>query len=129
MPRFAVLRHDAPDGQHFDLLFEFGPVLRTWALPQPPNAITPMTCDSLPDHRPAYLDYEGPVSNNRGHVTRWDAGTYELISSSEDEWLLELNGDKIHGAVRIHRTSSGSNEWLFTPYVTPLSAPWCPLPE
>lgn len=29
----------------------------------------------LPDHRRLYLDYEGPISDNRGHVRRVRAGT------------------------------------------------------
>ena len=78
MPRFVILRHDAPQGLHFDLLLEASGVLRTWALPQPPDSGVEMECEALPDHRMAYLDYEGPVSGGRGTVDRWDWGTYGL---------------------------------------------------
>lgn len=30
--------------------------------------------ERLPDHRPKYLAYEGPISNDRGHVVRIAAG-------------------------------------------------------
>ncbi len=33
----------------------------------------------LADHRPAYLDYEGPVSRGRGDVTRVLSGTYATL--------------------------------------------------
>ena len=78
MPRFVILRHDAPQGLHFDFLLEVSGVLRTWALPQPPDSGVEMACKALPDHRVEYLDYEGPVSGGRGTVDRWDWGTYGL---------------------------------------------------
>jgi hypothetical protein len=51
MPRFVILRHDSPRGVHYDLMLEDGDVLKTWALPQPPEAGVEMVCDALPDHR------------------------------------------------------------------------------
>ena len=43
----------------------------------------------LPDHRAIYLDYEGPISNDRGSVERVDKGSLEwiLISDSKLEWI------------------------------------------
>ena len=52
-------------------MLEAGDVLKTWALPQPPQPGVEMECTALADHRLAYLDYEGPLSGNRGAVTRW----------------------------------------------------------
>jgi len=76
MPRFVILRHDAPRRLHFDFLLEVSGGLKTWALPQSPQDGVEMVCEALPDHRQGYLDYEGPVSGGRGTVTRWDWGTY-----------------------------------------------------
>src|SRR5262245_23636940 len=93
MPRFVLLLHDCPDGRpratHLDLMVEVGSVLQTWALPQVPqawrgldlndvqfSASNTVNAERLADHRLAYLEYEGPVSRERGHVRRLDEGSY-----------------------------------------------------
>ncbi|MFG0266136.1 MAG: hypothetical protein ACF8AM_13475 [Rhodopirellula sp. JB055] len=100
--RFTVLHHRVPTatapqvtaapalsaqatvarGDHFDWLFERssgGEKLWTFATPVielvSADAI-PMT--RLPDHRRLYLDYEGPVSNDRGVVTQVASGTHRV---------------------------------------------------
>ena len=95
MPRFVILRHDSPQGVHFDLMLEAGEVLKTWSLPQPPEPGVEMACNSLPDHRLLYLDYEGPISGDRGSVSRWDRGTYCIERQDEREWIVELAGNRI----------------------------------
>ena len=55
------------------------------------------------DHRIVYLDYEGPISGNRGFVTRIDQGTYESLNISEDKWRVKLNGDMVVGQVELAR--------------------------
>jgi len=97
MPRFVILRHDSPRGAHYDLMLEVGDALKTWALPQPPEAGAEMACDALPDHRLAYLDYEGPISGERGSVTRWDRGTCRIIEQSDTQWIVEFRGEKLVG--------------------------------
>ena len=73
--RYVVLRHDHPE-LHWDFMLEVSGVLKTWRLPTPPAAGM-VEATALPDHRLAYLDYEGPVSGERGSVTCWDRGVYE----------------------------------------------------
>ncbi|NLE37995.1 MAG: hypothetical protein GX621_08225 [Pirellulaceae bacterium] len=103
MPRFAVLQHDCPRGLHWDLLLEAGTVLTTWELAQPPDAPGPIDAKRLADHRLAYLDYEGPVSADRGVVERWDAGTYSIIRQSDREVRLVFEGKRLRGeATLIH---------------------------
>lgn len=55
----------------------------------------------LADHRPAYLDLEGPVSGGRGHVTRLLRGRYE---TEEPNPRGERGGDGGHDASPGHRT-------------------------
>ena len=102
MPRFVVLEHDHPV-LHWDLLLEAGGVLQTWRLAQPPLASSSsIEALQLPDHRLMYLDYEGPISGNRGNVKRWDAGTFdEAADSAPTRRLLELHGSRIHGHIRL----------------------------
>ena len=73
--RFVILRHDmpasAPRATHWDFMVESGEgVLRTWALEREPAAKVDIPALALADHRLAYLEYEGPVSGDQGHVTR-----------------------------------------------------------
>ena len=70
MPRFVVLEHVRPEDRHWDLMLESGDALATWALKHSPDSAQPIAAEQLPDHRLAYLDYEGPISGGRGAVTR-----------------------------------------------------------
>ncbi len=75
MPRFALLTHDNPRGLHYDFFLEDGEVLKTWALPRLPEPGIELPCDALADHRPIYLDYEGPISGWPRHgrtLGPWD---------------------------------------------------------
>ncbi len=106
MPRFALVRHDSPHGMHFDFFLEAGNVLRTWALPQLPERGLDMACEALPDHRLAYLDYEGPVSGDRGTVSCWDRGTYRIHRQDETQLVVELAGEKIVGRVALRNVAT-----------------------
>lgn len=113
MPRFAVLRHESPRGLHFDLLLETGDALQTWALRRPPDSGGEIPCDALPDHRVAYLDYEGPVSGDRGTVTRWDRGTYQTLRQDDSQWVVELDGSKLSGRAVLRRLPGDHPCWSF----------------
>ncbi len=90
MPRFVILEHDFPE-RHFDFMLEDGGVLLTWRLaqwPLPHSSREPAT--QLADHRLHYLDYEGPVSGNRGTVLQQDSGTYHWLQRSPTGWKIHL---------------------------------------
>ena len=111
MPRFVILRHDSPRGEHFDFMLEAGDSLKTWALPRLPENGEEMDCEALADHRLAYLDYEGAISGGRGSVTRWDHGEYTLERESDAEWAVHLMGEKLAGHARLLRTTSEPGQW------------------
>lgn len=90
--RFVILTHDWPF-PHWDFLAERDGVLRAWRLLSEPAAGQDVAAEPNFDHRLHYLDYEGPVSGNRGHVARWDAGTCEW----RDEDTIELRGARLVG--------------------------------
>lgn len=86
----AVIEHDAPGGRHFDLLLAVrepaGPDDRacaTWRCGTDPSALMAggsCACESIDDHRAAYLTLEGPreLPGGRGSVRpaargRWRA--------------------------------------------------------
>ncbi|VTT96461.1 Uncharacterized protein OS=Singulisphaera acidiphila (strain ATCC BAA-1392 / DSM 18658 / VKM B-2454 / MOB10) GN=Sinac_6085 PE=4 SV=1: LigD_N [Gemmataceae bacterium] len=96
MPRFVILAHDWP-APHWDLLLEAGPVLRAWRLLAEPAAGRSVPAEPNADHRPLYLDYEGPVSGGRGTVSRWDAGTFDWLADGSDRVEVELRGTRLVG--------------------------------
>ena len=130
MPRFVLLLHDCPDDlprpTHCDLMLEAGAVLQTWALPELPNgwqaladdagrltfsASNSVAVERLGDHRLVYLDYEGPVSGDRGRVRRLDAGKY---SEQEESHTYMLNGQFVRGEITLRRISSDEARWQLT---------------
>ena len=93
--RYVILHHMMPPkegrGDHFDLMFETDRGLQTWAvetLPLPQGPAVP--AESLPLHRLAYLEYEGPVSNNRGTVQRVHCGTYVRLLDEPNSIEFQL---------------------------------------
>jgi proteasome lid subunit RPN8/RPN11 len=130
MPRFVLLFHDCPTSHprpsHFDLMLEANGALRTWAIADLPrcwrataglpksvgaSSSDNVAAEQLPDHRLAYLDYEGPVSGERGKVTRVDHGTFTNIEESPDSWVAELSGHTIHGQLTLQRELPDSLNW------------------
>ncbi len=71
--------------------------LRSFRLEQPPAEGILIRAEALSDHRVAYLDYEGPVSRNRGEVKRWDWGDVESLADTSEEISLRLLGRRIAG--------------------------------
>jgi hypothetical protein len=110
MPRYVILEHDHPC-LHWDLMLEEGEVLRTWRLAQPPRAGVAIAAVDIFRHRKFYLDYEGPVSGNRGHVRRWDSGTYLAILGTPIRMVLELSGKRLQG--HAHLTHVLADQWEF----------------
>jgi hypothetical protein len=115
MPRFVLLRHECPPGSekpsHWDLMLERGEVLRTlnlFDLPpgwkDPSLAHSTLGCETAAlddvDHRLEYLDYEGPISGNRGAVTRLDRGEYLEPVADPDIYQVELKGSRIRGLIK-----------------------------
>jgi hypothetical protein len=91
--RYVVLRHEGIENPHYDLMIETTPgsPLATWRLPHWP----PLPGDvpeSLGDHRRVYLEYEGPVSGNRGSVRRVASGECGVIS--EDSRMMKICTDE-----------------------------------
>jgi hypothetical protein len=111
MPRYVVLYHDCPQGSHYDLMLEWGDALKTWSLAIPPQADRPIDCKSLPDHRQAYLDYEGPVSGNRGSVHRWDAGICDIREHDSTRWSVDLHGDELTGRLTLTQHPDNVPHW------------------
>jgi hypothetical protein len=117
MPRFTILLHETPRDYprpcHWDLLLDRGEHLRAWALAQPPTVDRTVEADELPPHRKAYLDYEGPVSDNRGVVTQLDTGQYTLDVDEPNTIEGELMGGDLNGRFSLTRREDNSTTWRF----------------
>jgi hypothetical protein len=110
MPRFAILEHDHPH-LHWDLLLSCGQTLRTWRLAEPPAAQVPVAAEALPDHRPVYLEYEGPISGGRGRVLRWDTGTFTWEEAgAAGRVVVHLTGSRLRGTLTLVQTDGAA--WL-----------------
>lgn len=103
--RWVVLRHEGVADPHFDLMFETAPgsALRTYRIDRWPIDMA-AGCTPLPDHRRQYLDYEGPISWNRGEVRRVAAGTC-IFAELSGELCLHLSP----AAVRLIISDSGTH--------------------
>ena len=109
--RYVILSHNHPI-QHFDFMLEKEGILKTWRLNLlPSNA--PFIAEKIHDHRLIYLEYEGPISNDRGFVTRIDKGNYEIIADTSTEFIIiKLWGGKYVGQINLD--SIGSDTFLGT---------------
>ncbi len=131
MLQYVLLWHDCPadyrEGSHWDLMLERSDVvdehrLATWSLSILPNewlrllghegesAEGPIVAERLADHRAAYLDYEGPVSGDRGAVTRWASGPVEWLAETPE--LVHVRLSEL-GELRLALDAS-SPEWHLT---------------
>ncbi len=125
MPRYVILQHAMPPHAgrptHWDLMLESGAALATWALETPPAAGREVAGHRLADHRAHFLDYEGPLSGDRGTVTRWDAGQYTLESQSPDCWVVTLHGSRLSGRLVLRAAAEPpAAQWVAR--LSPLSA-------
>lgn len=108
--RFVILHHRAPDGEHWDLMIERGESLATWRLAQNPCATSGWRCiqaERINDHRKHYLDYEGPLSDNRGWVERVVAGDLQRATESEDCWQISSAAEGFYGTFELTRQDAG----------------------
>ncbi len=116
MPRYVILQHDHPQ-LHWDFMLESGEVLKTWRLAEPPGAGRRVPAESSFDHRKLYLDYEGPVSGDRGIVTAWDRGDYEGEPDDPAETgrvVVRLKGGRLRGTATLECDASGHWTLHFT---------------
>jgi hypothetical protein len=115
MPRYVILFHDCPTGHprpsHWDFMLEWGAVLRTWAMPAQPCAGMTLIAEALGDHRLDYLQFEGPLSDGRGQVSRWDSGDYHLESETQQELVVRLVGKRCCGLVTLRSLLNDPLHW------------------
>ena len=97
--RTVQLLHELPDGSsHVDWMIARDPVgqepLISFRLQQRIDELLPgqrVSAERIADHRPAYLEYEGPISDDGGSVRRLTWGS--VVSENcrlPSFWTLEI---------------------------------------
>lgn len=109
--RFVLLRHENHGVVHFDLMIEEGDTLATWQFGVSLALLASggtLSCIRVAQHRPAYLDYEGPVTSGRGTVTRIQSGTCKLLSATIANWDFELHSSSGQGRFQLHHITEAN---------------------
>jgi hypothetical protein len=76
-----------------------------------------MAAERIADHRPAYLDYEGPVSDEPGSVRRLTWGTVVSERRQGSSWDFEIrwedggDGVSIRQRLRLAPLEAGATAW------------------
>lgn len=124
--RFVVQRHRACR-LHYDLRFEMGGVLASWAVPRGPtlDPAARRNAVHVEDHPIEYLDFEGVIPAGEyggGDVIVWDIGTWvpykgddPVAEVAAGELHAEIFGDKLRGKfvlVRREREPNEKEQWL-----------------
>ena len=125
-PRFVVQRHRARR-LHYDLRFEIGGVLVSWAVPKGPTLDPSVRriAVHVEDHPIEYLEFEGVIPRGEygaGDVIVWDLGTWEPHDTDDPaaavaagELHADVRGHKLRGRLVLVRTGqdrSGKEQWL-----------------
>lgn len=100
----VILHHVTPQGSHYDWLMTYpysfpqsAPGLWTARIDHPPTHWRigqRLTLTPLPDHRPHYLHYQGPISGGRGHVRRVAQGEYTARLWTAHRRLLDIHWEQ-----------------------------------
>lgn len=118
MTRAVVLEHTLPDGsRHFDWMIERPEPgtdrrLCTWRTEHRPDVAGRFRGERIGDHRSAYLEFEGELSENRGRVVRLASGgaVWRLLEADRMSVEVDWNGGP---KVRYEGENGAGGVWLF----------------
>lgn len=125
--RFVVQRHRARR-LHYDLRFEMGGVLASWAVPRGPtlDPAARRMAVHVEDHPLEYADFEGVIPSGEyggGDVIVWDRGTWEphgtddpVAAVAAGELHADMHGERLRGRLVLVRRGEadehGKEQWL-----------------
>jgi hypothetical protein len=110
---YVILFHDGLLEPHYDLMFQtqMGGMLSTWRLPvwRPTG---PTEAQKLPDHRQAYLTFEGEISGGRGTVRRVEHGICHAERCADGGWNVLLETEPIGEEFVLRLKPISGERWL-----------------
>ncbi len=93
-------------------MLEHDGVLLTWQIPSPDLSALPLQVRRIANHRLAYLEYEGPLTGDRGSVTRVQAGWVTIRDLNDTLCAFDLSGGRFEGAFRLELAEALDGRWL-----------------
>ncbi len=114
---FVIILHTGFGADHYDFMLETGPALATWQIAR--NCLDLRDGESaparkLPDHRLAYLTYQGPVSGGRGKVRRVCEGVFETLIDDSHRLVVRLDAPDGPARFELLRDTSAGDDWVIT---------------
>src|SRR5262245_48918907 len=141
MARMVLLLHELPDGSsHYDWMIQkpsvpvVGAVRGTGAEPGPEERclitfrvteridlpqVQGFLAERLADHRYAYLDYEGPISGNRGSVRRMAEGFVQSVEELAKEGTISVRCSFAGGGEGVWNGVLLGDRWRFAALRSP----------
>ncbi len=115
MTKHFVIHKHTIDGQtHWDLMIEWGDILKTWRLENPPEKLATVKTKATPifDHDKKFLSYQGPVNNGKGNVEIVEQGNCIIASETNNEIKINFEGNKLNGLfcfeIFVNRSGGGA---------------------
>jgi hypothetical protein len=129
------LLHELPDGSwHIDWMIARDPdgaqPLISFRLASRVDELDPherISTTRLADHRPAYLDYEGPISGNRGEVRRLCAGHIIAAGVDDEKLVLKTQWERPAGWVFVQSLQLSphhADQWMLRCTANELQCDW-----
>ena len=116
--KFVVLFHKMPAeserNDHWDLMLQDDERLLTWELSEYPAAGSTLDATRLPDHRLKYLEYQGPISGNRGEVIQVLKGRLEWTTRDDGLMAARLHDCETIRHVEIRRIDNSRFTVIFS---------------
>ncbi|MFH0838590.1 MAG: DNA polymerase ligase N-terminal domain-containing protein [Candidatus Omnitrophota bacterium] len=117
---YVIHKHDA-SRLHYDLRFELGGVLKSWAVPKEPpvDEHTKRLAVAVEDHRLGYEKFEGVIPEGEygaGTVRIWDRGTYTPKETTPHKFIVDIQGKKLKGTyclIKLKPKLPTDKNWLF----------------
>jgi len=122
MRNYYIVHEHQARRLHWDLRLEEGGVLKSWAVPKEPPAVSGVKrlAVQVEDHPLGYATFEGeiPAGNyGAGTVRIWDSGKHEPLETTEGKRVFRLSGRRLKGRFCLIRLRPRPNEkavnWLF----------------
>ena len=108
---FVIHKHTCGDDVHWDLMIEWGDILKTWRLENPPEKLAKEKTKATPifDHDKKFLIYQGIVHNGKGNVEIVDEGNCTIELTAENNLNINFDGKTIKGNFQLTQIKNG---WL-----------------